>query len=1032
MNPCKLINYKFAHHHLHTEYSPLDAPVPLKDLVEYSKHLGYKTLTVTDHGTVSSWVKLAGLCKVADIRPIFGVEGYFSPERKNKGENYHIVLIAKNNEGIKNIYRMTEDAWFNGFYKVPRVDWELLEKYHEGVICTTACVGGLVPSVFRDDDVPLENRYAKALEYAKRFQGIFKTDLYAEIQYHGIPEVEKAAYEGVGKIAKEIGIQIAGTNDVHYLRKEDANTQEALQTLCTGRCIKDPTRMRHDQNQLYLKSQDEMLSLFGGIQSQAVQGALEIADKCVAELEFGKVQLPSIEIPKAHVDDMEYLESLARDGLRRIGKEGDAIYEARFKEEIDVVKRLKEKGRRFDRYFLVVWDYVNWAWNNGVRVGVGRGSGAGSLLLYCLRITGIDPIKYDLLFERFLDEERNEMPDIDIDFDSENGHKVYEYACKKYGEDKVARIGTFNTYGVAAAIKASFNVFDPGNCFEKAAAEKAKASHNVDGQKHKGFVRKEAEKTTNETYRMAGEVTKSLPRHGTNDNPDPNCTFSKKEFDKNPKEKIWIYSLPYFQQQKREMPEIYGFAEKLEGLIANKGQHAAGVLITQEPLVDVCPQQRAKGEDDSDDDEDEDKITYATVFDMDDCEKLGLVKFDFLQTNALSVFNRTLALIEERTGKKVDIDNLEPDDPKALAFFTQGETLAIFQFESNFMVKTLRNMQANCFEDIIAANALGRPGPMQNIPLYCDRKHGRTSVQYPVPILEKLLKPTYGIMVYQEQVMKIVRILAGFSGSESDKVRKAMGKKKRDILDKMKEKFIKGCAEGKSCPERVAADLWQQMEVFAEYAFNKSHSCGYAYTAYQCAYLKAHYPSEYMASQLNVESKKLSNAEKYESGLSKLGIKLLPLDINLSKFDYKVADSDNKLQIRRGFRGVKGCRGQVGHDIVAGAPYKNMFDFCLRSGKGSGKKAVENLIAAGAFDCLVPQLAKVQKKDLKTLKKHDARNMIEIEYNRKASSADAERKEKGARKQEREGIVPFFVIEDEEEELATKPFVLTMDKKGKL
>lgn len=828
MNTPKLLNYKFAHHHLHTEYSPLDAPVELKKLVDYSKHLGFKTVTVTDHGTVSSWVKLAGICKDAGVKPIFGVEGYFAHDRTVKEDRgYHIVLIAKNKIGLKNIYRMTQAAWTDGFYYNPRMDWSLLEKHHEGVICTTACVGGLVPSTIRNEDAKLspEDAYKVALAHASRFKSIFGEDLYAEIQYHGIPEVEKTAYEGVARIAKELDIKLLGTNDVHYLRKEDANIQETMMTLCTGKVIKDPKRMRHDNNQLYLKNPEEMIELFGGKNSAAVQGALEIADQCTAELEFGKVQLPSIEIPKEHKDnDIEYLEALARDGMKRIGREGNPIYEARFKEEMDCIKRLKEKGRRFDRYFLVVWDYVNWAWNNGVRVGVGRGSGAGSLILYCLRITGIDPLEYDLLFERFLDEDRNEMPDIDIDFDHENGHRVYDYVCEKYGADKCARIGTFNTYKVSAAIKAAFRVFDPGNNWEKEQEEKLKSAHNAARSVHKGFLRKEPEKTINETAKMANEVTKHLPRAAAGAGADPNCTMNKEEYEKDKEKKLYIYQDAFFDQQKRQFPEIYKFAEHLEGLISNKGQHAAGVLITQEPLVDYCPQQRAKSSDEDfdDDDEESNKVTYATVFDMDDCEKLGLVKFDFLQTKVLSVFNRTLKMIEERTGKKIDIDNLVPNDIVALDFFTRGDTLAIFQFESDFMVRTLRDMRISCFEDVIAANALGRPGPMQNIPLYCERKSGKKQVTYPVPSLEKVLKPTLGVMIYQEQIIKIVRLLGGFTGSEADKVRKAMGKKKMDILDQMESKFLKGCEERKTCPKSIAENLWRQMKDFGEYAFNRS------------------------------------------------------------------------------------------------------------------------------------------------------------------------------------------------------------------
>ena len=827
MNQPKLLNYKFAHHHVHSEYSPWDAPVSLKKLVSYSKALGYKTVAVTDHGTVGSWVKLAKFCKDEGVRPIFGVEAYFAPNRKEQGKraNYHLILLAKNGQGIKNIFRLVDLSYKEGFYYLPRIDWELLEKHHEGVICTTACVAGIVPRAFYPDEKKPAKGHAAAKELVLRFKKIFGPDFYCEIQYHGfdltgffadegsselkpfsIPE--ESIYLEVAKLAKELDVPIVATNDVHYLRKEDAPTQEVLMALNQGKCLKDKGRMKHDSNQFYLKPPEEMLDLFGR-NSAPVAGALEIADKCDAVLEMGKTQLPSIEIPKEYKSDLEYVEVLARKGLRNKGKEGIPEYEERFNEEMGVIRRLKEKGRQFDRYFLIVWDYVNYARRNDIMVGAGRGSGCGSLILWCLGITGLDPLPYDLLFERFLAEDRNEMPDIDIDFDSENGYKVYEYLCQKYGVAKCSRIGTLSTFHVKSALRAAFKVFDPGDNWDKQQDTKKHASQAKEANKHPGSVRGEKQ-ILDATRQIVDAICDLLPKAGP---ASEKCTLLKEVAEQDEDSDYLYDSIPALKDYKDRYPEEFAFAEQIEGLLNGRSTHAAGVLITKDELVELSPQERS-GEGAHAD--------LSTTFDMEDVEKLGGVKFDVLFVKVLSIIKRAVKNIELRYGTKLDIDNLPVDDRAVLQMFAGGDTTAIFQFESEGMRRLLRRMRLNCFEDVIAANALYRPGPMQYIDEYVARKCGEKRVEYAVSVLEPVLKATFGIMVYQEQVMKATRVLAGFTGPEADKVRKAMGKKKKEILDMMKEKFVKGCVTQKTMTQQAAENLWKQMEDFGSYAFNKS------------------------------------------------------------------------------------------------------------------------------------------------------------------------------------------------------------------
>lgn len=1121
----------FAHHHLHTEYSPQDAPIRLKSLVDQSKALGYKTVTVTDHGTVSSWVKLAVLCKEAGLKPIFGLEAYFTPDRniRDGRNNYHLILLAKTDVGLRNLFYLTEQAYRTGFYYSPRVDWSLLESHGEGLICSTACISGYVPALIG------EQGYEAAKAAALRFQGIFKSDFYMEVQNHGLQE-ENELFPQMARMANEIGAKLLATNDVHYLRRQDANTQEALMALNMDKTLKDEKRLRLDSNEFYLKSPEEMYEAFGGKNRQCIQSAIQIADECEAQLQFGKTQLPSFAIPENETP-LSYLERLSRAGLRERGLEGIPAYEERFTEEMNVMRRLREKGRAFDEYFLVVWDYVDWAWKNGIRVGVGRGSGVGSLILYCLRITNLDPLKYDLLFERFLDEERNEMPDIDIDFDRERGDEVIKYVAQKYGSDHVARIMTFPTYHVAAAIKSAYRVFDPGNTWEKEQEAKQAASSQTRGQFKFKRSGKSRDGFRDETARMADDLTKFLPK-GLDGRPSNKLTFSLEKFQAKPGELLYAYSVPEIRDAKARFPQIFSFAEAIEGVVQSRGQHPAGVLITKCPIVEFVPQEFAGSKND-----------MATAWDMVDVDKLGGIKFDQLRTKVLTVLTMCLETIKNVRGEDVDIDNVDPSDPSVLNMFSRGDTLCIFQFESDGMVKTLRDMKADRFEDVIAANALYRPGPMDYIPSFVARKHGREKITYPAPNLEPVLKNTYGIFVYQEQVMKATRVLAGFSGSEADKVRKAMGKKKMDLLGQMKDKFLKGCAEKQTCPSHVAASIWETMFGFAEYAFNKSmdedtviplsdgsykkmkdvkegdvvfcrnkarrkttevvkvhdhgfidgveitfddgqkevcslqhkfltrvgmkplfeilrdgleiianraknlaqktsrrglavrrivsvrpvgkrhmldlevrdnshcfelsngvitsnsHAAAYAYTAYQCAYLKHFYPVEYMAAQMTVESGVSTTLARYEHGARSMGIRLLPLDVNKSKGNYTVEGTKEKLAIRRGFKGVKGL-GRAYLDIEKGQPYKNMFDYCLRSGEGVKKDVVEAIIDSGGFDWLLPGMTTL-------IGRQATKADIIADYADKSVRAKREKNLKGARKEEKEGIKSVFDLDDE-------------------
>lgn len=974
-------------------------------LAKRAKELGYDSLAITDHGTVAGWVHFAKECKKQGIRPIFGVEAYFTPDRNvrsSRSHNYHLILLAKNNTGIRNLFRITEKAWTEGFYYDPRVDWELLEEHREGVICLSACVSGVVARTYANEGQEDRN-YEEAEKYALRFREIFGDDYYLEVQFHNL-DIERTGYAGVAKIAANNGIKLVGTNDVHYIYREDADVQTAMVAARRDKTLKEPN-IKCETNQLYLKSPEEMAGIFGGFDRQAVVSTVEIANKCTAKLDIGaKPKLPRPPMPKEFDDEMVYLEHLARKGLKGHGKARVKEYEDRIGEELRVIKCLKDKGYAFDRYFLIVHEFVDWARKRDIRVGVGRGSGVGSLLLYCLGITGLDPLPYDLLFERFLHEERTEMPDIDIDFEHDRTIEVYDHVKTLYGENHCARIGTVGVFHAAGAIKAAYRVFDPGNNYEEEQDAKAQSEAQRGHSKHKYSKRagSPAKKRFNRTAQMADETTKLLPR-GPNGTPDTKYALSKDKPDYKPEENKLVYDeVPGIRDKKRQYPEMFRFAERIEGLISSRGVHASGVLITEGPTVDLVPQQVIKERQGG-----ETAATTATAFDMKAVEMLGGIKFDFLSTKVLSVITKAVKTIEKQGRWKFPftVDHLPVDDKKTLNLFKRGDTLAIFQFEGDGMRKLLRDIKPDCFEDLIAANSLFRPGPMENIPSYISRKKGEEKVEYVHSLLRTVLEPTYGIIVYQEQVIKAVRALAGFSGPDGEVVRKAMGKKIHELLDKMKDKFLDGCAEQKTLSPDQAKRLWKEMEDFASYAFNKSHSAAYSYTAYQCAFLKAYFPAEYMAAQLSVEGldSKYDTVTKYENGAKAMGIDILPVDINLSRGDYLVEGASRSPALRRGFKGIKGVGRLAYEDIIACQPYRDFMDYCMRAKSGAQSNVVDALIDEGAFDSFKKTLSGM-------LGRNATKDDLRKDFQDKAARAQNERREKGARKEEKEGIGMIFSI----------------------
>ncbi len=871
--------------HLHSEYSLLDGAIRLKELVEEASAYRMPAVAVTDHGNLFGAVELYRLATKAGIKPIIGCEVYVAPEsrfekRQGNGSedtSYHLILIARDNQGYRNLVSLVTKAYTEGFYYRPRIDRNLLEQYSGGLIALTSCMKGEIPVYLQ------RGMIEKARERALDYKHILGPDNYfIELQDNGLPEQEKLNRH-LFDLARELHIGVVATNDCHYMRKEDARAHDILLCIQTGKTVNDTNRLRMQSDGFYFKSPEEMKQAFREI-PEAIMNTRAIAERCSVEFKLGDNLLPRYESPGKSPDVL--LEELVRTGLaNRLGADVDASYRLRLERELEIIRKMD-----YASYFLIVWDFIRYAKEKGIPVGPGRGSAAGSLVSYILGITDIDPVKYNLLFERFLNPERISMPDIDVDFCKDRRSEVISYVADKYGKDHVAQIITFGTMAAKAAIR------DVGRALDMPYGEVDRIAKLIPGTVH----------ITIQDALKSEEQLKAL-------------------YESNP-----------------QIRELIDTAMRLEGLSRHASTHAAGVVISPAPLTEYTPLYRNPSDG-----------SIMTQFDMLSIERIGLLKFDFLGLKTLTVINKTLAYIKDG-GRDFSLDDISFDDVKTYDLLSSGNTTGIFQLESAGMRDLLVKISPNRFEDLIAIVALYRPGPMGSgmIDEFIKRKKGKIPVKYELPQLKEILDETYGVILYQEQVMRIANKLANFSMGQADILRKAMGKKKPEEMEKQKETFIQGAVANR-IPEKKAARIFDLMAYFAEYGFNKSHSAAYAYVAYQTAYLKTHYPVEFMAATLSADMDNTDKIVKSIAGCREMGIEILPPDINLSGKEFRVVGSS----IRFGLEAVKGVGSAAIDSILetrdATGPFASVSDFLERIDQRKvNKKVVEGLIKAGAFDVL--------------------------------------------------------------------------------
>ncbi|MEG1525593.1 MAG: DNA polymerase III subunit alpha [Clostridia bacterium] len=873
----------FTHLHVHTQYSLLDGAARISDLIVRAKALGQTSLAITDHGVMYGVIDFYKACIKEGIKPILGMEAYVAPRslRDHDGmqdrEYAHLILLAKNEIGYKNLMLLSSEAFLHGFYYKPRIDYALLSEHAEGLICLSACLAGDIPQAL------LHNRYDDALSMAKRLQGMFHDDFYIELQNHGLPE-QLQILPGLRRVAAEIGAKCVATNDVHYVEQNDAEAQDVLLCIQTQRFVDEENRMRMQSDQFYLKSADEMLLALPD-DAQSIANTAEVAQKCNYEIIFGVRRLPAFTAPDS-MENNAFLEKLCRKGMARKIPNADDAARERLNYELGVIERMG-----FVDYFLIVWDFIHYAKTNGIMVGPGRGSGAGSLAAYCLDITDINPLRYNLLFERFLNPERISMPDFDVDFCYERRQEVIDYVGRKYGEGHVSQIITFGTMAARAVIR------DVGRVLRISYADVDKLAKLVPSE-------------LNMTLSRALAIS-----------PEFKALYDGDE----------------------TMKKIINLSLKLEGLPRHSSTHAAGVVISGVPITDVVPLQLNDS-------------VVTTQFTMTTLEELGLLKMDFLGLRTLTVIRDTLAFLEQGGNALPDNALTAYDDPAVYKMIATADTDGVFQLESGGMRQFLTQLRPDCFEDLIAGISLFRPGPMEQIPRYVRGKHDPESVVYVHPLLEPILQTTYGCMVYQEQVMEIVRSLAGYSYGRSDLVRRAMSKKKHDVMAKEREYFIHGTdgvagAVANGVPEVVANKIFDEMMDFASYAFNKSHAAAYAVLAYRTAYLKHYHPVEFLTALINSYLGSATAVATYVYCARRLSIQVLPPDVNGSFARFSVENGC----IRFGLSAVRNVGGAVMEDMVAErtkhGKFTSLFDFCNRV-DGLNKRLLEGLICAGCFDSL--------------------------------------------------------------------------------
>ncbi len=879
----------FVHLHTHTEYSLLDGASVIEDLVIRCKELGMDALAITDHGVMYGAVEFYKAAHKHGIKPIIGCEVYVAPRSrfdkagKADKEYAHLVLLAKNTVGYENLIKLVSLAYTEGYYYKPRIDYDLLERHSEGLVCLSACLAGDIPQYL------LNGNFEEAKNLASRLKNMFPGDFYIEIQDHNIPEQRQVLPQLI-KLARALELPLVATNDVHYINKEDAEMHDVLLCIQTGKTLDEPGRMRFSTQEFYLKTEEEMTALFDNV-PDSLSSTVEIAEKCNFDFEFGNIHIPYYEVPDG-LTAAEYLYKLGMEGLNKKYPEVTSDILERFEYEYNMIKRMG-----YVEYYLIVWDYINYARSVDIVVGPGRGSGAGSLVAYAIGITNIDPLKYNLLFERFLNPERVSMPDFDVDFCFERRGEVIEYVKRKYGADHVAQIATFGTMKARAVIR------DVG-------------------------------RVMNMPYQDVDKIAKMIPR----------------ELDVTIERALAVNPELREALSDPQVERLIFFAKKLEGLPRNSSTHAAGVVISKNPVdtyVPLC----VNGE------------MVATQYVAKYLEQLGLLKMDFLGLRTLTVIRDTLQFIFERTGKKPDLSSISFDDAEVYKLIGQGECDGIFQLESNGMRAFMKELKPSCFEDIVAGIALYRPGPMDSIPKYIFGKEHPEQVEYQHPIMKNVLEVTYGCMVYQEQVMQIVRDVAGYSLGRSDIMRRAMSKKDQKAMEFERQVFIHGLEENgavtvpgavrNGIDEATANAIFDKIAVFAQYAFNKSHAAAYAVVAYQTAYLKCYYPLEFMAAMLNSLLGDEDKTARYIHYCREHGITVLPPDLNSSVSGFSPVEENS---IRFGLSaiknvGISGVRSIVSEREKNGK-YLSLDDFATRTVHMSdvNKRMVESMIKAGAFD----------------------------------------------------------------------------------
>lgn len=874
----------FVHLHVHTEYSLLDGASRIKDLVTAAKEAGMEALAITDHGNMYGAVTFYQECKKQGIKPIIGCEVYLAPgDRRDrvdvKGIRYHhLILLAENETGYRNLSKLVSLGNIEGYYYKPRIDKEILRQYHEGLICLSACIIGEIPRAVISGDLE------KAGELTREYLDIFgRENLFLEIQNHGLEE-ERKAREGLLYLAEKYGLGLVATNDIHYVRRQDASYHDILLCIQTGATINEPGRMKFSSDDFYLKTVAEMEKLFPpDTYKDALTNSRRIADRCQVDFVFGKHYLPEFPLPEG-LTGQQYLRQLCEERITRRYDPVTKEVRERLEYELDIIHRMG-----FDSYFLIVWDFINYARERGIAVGPGRGSAAGSIVAYALGITDIDPLRYALLFERFLNPERISMPDIDVDFCYLRRGEVIDYVKERYGEDHVAQIITFGTMLARGAVR------DVGRALDL-------------------------------PYGDVDRIAKLIP------------TELGMTLDRAMKESAEFRQL---YETSAEAKRVVDYARAVEGLPRHSSTHAAGVVIAGRPLTDYLPVQLSDG-------------TLVTQYDKDLVERLGLLKMDFLGLRTLTVIADALENIYHSRGERIDIGKIPLEDELTGKMLCDGQTSAVFQMESAGMTQLVKDLAPRSFEDLIPLVALYRPGPLGSgmVKDFIDGRHGRKKAEYPHPLLEPILKETFGVILYQEQVMQIVQVLAGFSLGQADLLRRAMGHKEPELLLKQKEAFLAG-ARARNVDEKTAEHIFELLTHFADYGFNKSHSAAYALVAWQTAWLKAHYPAEFMAAMLTSVVDSSDKVGVYIEQCRRMGIPILPPDINASSASFSV---DGKA-IRFGLSAVKnvgdGAIAEIKNREAAGGPYTSLEDFCSRADmRAVNKRVIESLIKCGAFDSL--------------------------------------------------------------------------------